>query len=87
MRRRYVDAQKAAGLRSLRFHDLRHSFGTIAANAALSGRELQAWMGHADFRTTQRYLHYRERGDEAARLASAFAIDGTGVVAAEVVSA
>jgi len=72
LRRRYVEALKAAELRPLRFHDLRHSFGTIAANAALSGRELQAWMGHADYRTTARYLHYRERGDEAARLATAF---------------
>ena len=53
LRRHYVEAQKRAGLRALRFHDLRHSFGTIAADAALSGRELQAWMGHADYRTTQ----------------------------------
>ncbi len=72
LRRRYVIAQGKAKLRKLRFHDLRHSFGTIAANAALSGRELQSWLGHADYRTTQRYLHYRERGDEAARLAAAF---------------
>ena len=43
------------------------------ANAALTGHELQAWMGHADYRTTTRYLHYRTRGDEAARLATAFA--------------
>jgi integrase len=77
LRRRYVGAQRAAGLRPLRFHDLRHTFGTIAANAALSGRELQAWMGHADYRTTQRYLHYRERGDEAARLAAAFTPQAT----------
>jgi integrase len=75
LRRRYVEAQKTAKLRALRFHDLRHSFGTIAANAALSGRELQAWLGHADYRTTQRYLHYRERGDEAARLAQAFSTE------------
>lgn len=61
--------------------DLRHSFGTIAANAALSGRELQAWMGHADYRTTQRYLHSRERGDEAARLALAFATEVAETVA------
>src|SRR5207244_265360 len=44
VRRRYVDAVKRAKLRSLRFHDLRHTFGTIAANAVLSGRELQEWM-------------------------------------------
>lgn len=73
LRRRYAAAQKRAGLRALRFHDLRHSFGTIAANAALNGRELQEWMGHADYRTTTRYLHYRARGDEARRLSAAFA--------------
>jgi len=73
VRRRFVAAVKSTKLRPLRFHDLRHSFGTIAANASLSTRELQAWMGHADARTTARYTHYRERGDEAARLAKAFA--------------
>lgn len=73
LRRRFTVAQRKAGLSPIRFHDLRHSFGTIAANAALTGHELQAWMGHADYRTTTRYLHYRTRGDEAARLAKAFA--------------
>jgi integrase len=72
VRRRYVDAVERAKLRPLRFHDLRHTFGTIAANAVLSGRELQEWMGHADLKTTARYLHYRARGDEAGRLAEAF---------------
>jgi integrase len=72
VRRRYVAAVKRAKLRPLRFHDLRHTFGTIAANAVLSGRELQEWMGHADLKTTARYLHYRARGDEAGRLADAF---------------
>src|SRR5205814_8461647 len=28
--------------------------------------------GHADLKTTARYLHYRARGDEAGRLAEAF---------------
>src|SRR5436190_21741252 len=37
----------------------------------VSGR-VQAWMGHADQRTTARYLHYKERVDEADRLAAAF---------------
>ena len=77
LRRRYAVAQKKAGLPLLRFHDLRHSFGTVAANAALSASELQAWMGHADYRTTSRYLHYRSRGDEARRLAGAFAPQAT----------
>ena len=72
LRRRFEVARTKAGLRKIRFHDLRHSFGTVAANAALTGHELQAWMGHADYRTTARYLHYRTRGDEARRLAAAF---------------
>jgi integrase len=72
VRRRFLVAAKTAGLRRLRFHDLRHSFGTIAVNAALSIRELQEWLGHADARTTARNMHYKERGDEAGRLAKAF---------------
>ena len=29
-------------------------------------------MGHADVKTTMRYLHYRDRADAAARLNAAF---------------
>jgi integrase-like protein len=63
-------------VRRLTFHELRHTFGTIAGNAALSPRELQAWLGHADLKTTERYWHYRSRGDEAGRLDGAFAASG-----------
>jgi integrase len=73
LRRRFKSAQRRAGLRPLRFHDLRHTFGSLAARTA-STRELQEWMGHADAKTTARYTHYRPRGDEAARLAPAFAV-------------
>ena len=31
-------------------------------------------MGHVDAETTARYTHYRSRGDEATRLAAAFAV-------------
>jgi hypothetical protein len=41
---------------------------------SVTTRELQEWMGHADAKTTARYTHYRSRGDEAARLAGAFAV-------------
>jgi integrase len=68
---RYKAALKRAGLRELRFHDLRHTFGTIAINRA-DIVQVQAWMGHADIKTTQRYLHYKSRGDEAALLTAAF---------------
>jgi integrase len=74
LRRRYKAAQRRADLPPLRFHDLRHTFGSLAARMATSTRELQEWMGHADAKTTARYTHYRSRGDEATRLAAAFAV-------------
>jgi integrase len=53
----YGSALKRAGLRPLRFHDLRHTFGTrMIAKADI--RRVQEWMGHADIQTTMRYLHY-----------------------------
>jgi hypothetical protein len=33
-------------------------------------------MGHADVKTTMRYLHYRDRADAAARLNAAFSAGG-----------
>lgn len=72
--RRYREAQKHAGLRELRFHDLRHTFGSVAVNRADSITELQAWMGHADVTTTSRYLHYKHRGDAARRISDAFRV-------------
>jgi integrase len=72
LRRRFLAACAQAGLRSIRFHDLRHTFGTLAVRGAESIVELQAWLGHAEVRTTMRYTHYREQQDAAARLARAF---------------
>jgi integrase len=72
--KRYRAALERAGLRRLRFHDLRHTFGTrMIANADI--RRVQEWMGHADVATTMKYLHYVERPDEAALVAEAFALE------------
>ncbi|HEY7829160.1 MAG TPA: tyrosine-type recombinase/integrase [Solirubrobacteraceae bacterium] len=76
LRRRFKRARDAAGLRPLRFHDLRHTFGSVAIRT-VDPRELQEWMGHSDFSTTQIYMHYRPRADAARRLSAAFgAVDG-----------
>jgi integrase len=75
LRRRYKTARENAGLRPLCFHDLRHTFGTHAIRTA-DPRELQEWMGYADFATTEIYLSYKPRADAARRLAAAFG-DGT----------
>ena len=75
LRRRYKAALARAGLRQLRFHDLRHTFGTrMIAQADI--RRVQEWMGHADVQTTMKYLHYAPRGDEAELVARAFARQG-----------
>jgi integrase len=71
LRRRYIADLKSAGLRFLRFHDLRHTFGSLAINS-VSIVQVQAWMGHADIKTTMRYLHHKSRADDARQLSSAF---------------
>lgn len=73
LRRRYKAALKRAGLRDLRFHDLRHTFGTRAAAAGIDLWRLRNWMGHADQRTTDLYAHYAPRASDAALVADAFA--------------
>lgn len=73
LRVRYKAALARAGLRPLRFHDLRHTFGTLAVRRA-EVPAVQAWMGHSDIQTTMRYVHHRDRGDEAKLLAEAFAV-------------
>lgn len=73
LRRRYYRAIEKAGLRRIRFHDLRHHFATVAARA-LSPSQLQYYMGHATFSTTARYLHHQPRPEDAAKLAEAFRV-------------
>ncbi len=73
LRRRYKAALAAGGLRPLRFHDMRHTFGTRMITKA-DIRRVQEWMGHADIQTTMRYLHYAPRAEDAALVAEAFAV-------------
>jgi integrase len=73
VRAEYKAALGRAKLRNLRFHDLRHTFGTRAVEQAESILELKEWMGHANVQTTMRYLHYKSKADAAQRLAAAFA--------------
>lgn len=67
MARRYRAAQQRAGLRPLRFHDLRHSFGTMAVRR-FPITDVQTWMGHADIATTRKYIHYAPQPEAAAQL-------------------
>ncbi len=82
LRRRYKAALKTANLRPLRFHDLRHTFGTrMIAKADI--RRVQEWMGHADIQTTMRYLHYAPHPEDARLVAEAFQVDSAEIEAAE----
>jgi integrase len=75
LRRRYKAALSRAALRPLRFHDLRHTFGTrMIAKADI--RRVQEWMGHSDVQTTMKYLHYAPREEDARLVAEAFALAG-----------
>ncbi len=79
LRRRYKAAREQAiehnpDMPSLRFHDLRHTFGTLAAQG-FDLVKVQAMMGHADSRTTARYLHARPATEDAAKLTAIFSKD------------
>jgi integrase len=56
LRRRYIAARDAAGLPPLRFHDLRHTAGTLLTRV-LDPITVRDILGHADLKTTERYLH------------------------------
>jgi integrase len=64
--KRFKTTAVAAGFPMLRFHDLRHTFGTRMAAAGIPLRTLQEWMGHVDFKTTLVYADYQPRDDEVA---------------------
>jgi integrase len=73
LRRRYGQALERGGVRRLRFHDLRHTFGTRMIGKADIVR-VKEWMGHASVSTTMRYLHYAPRPEDARLVAEAFAV-------------
>lgn len=56
LRRRYIAARDQAGLPPLRFHDLRHTAGTLLTRV-LDPVTVRDILGHADLKTTERYLH------------------------------
>jgi integrase len=72
LRRRFYASREHAGLKPIRFHDLRHTFGTLAVQVfPLS--DVKAYMGHADIATTMIYVHHVPQIDAAERLGAALA--------------
>jgi integrase len=81
LRRRYRHAQAAAEVRPLRFHDLRHTFGSLLAMRGVDVVTIQKAMGHSTLATTSRYLHARPASEQAQAFTAAFAADAPEVVA------
>jgi len=53
----WLPATRTAGLEGLRFHDLRHTAGTLAARTGATTKELMARLGHASPRAAMIYQH------------------------------
>jgi integrase len=74
LRRRYERARNAASLEPLRFHDLRHTYGSLLVASGVDLVSVKAAMGHARLTTTERYLHARPATSLASQFSAAFAI-------------
>ncbi len=52
MKRRFLPAVKAAGIGKLRFHDCRHTFGSLKIEQGEKIKYVQVQMGHSDIKVT-----------------------------------
>lgn len=77
LRLRYYAALERAGLSHVRFHDLRHTFGTVCAAKGIPQTTIKEWMGHADLATTEIYTAFYPQQSDAARISAAFAEEAT----------
>lgn len=58
IKREFNPSLKAAGLKRIRFHDLRHTFATLLIHQGENIKFIQNQMGHASIQTTMdRYGH------------------------------
>jgi integrase len=72
LRSRFKRARDGAKLRPLRFHDLRHTYGSLLAAAGVDLVTIQAAMGHSALATTSIYLHARPATEQAQVFTRAF---------------
>jgi integrase len=71
-RRVWKPATRTTGLPGLRFHDLRHTAGTLSARTGATAKEIMARLGHSSARAAMVYQHATEDRDRviAERLAA-----------------
>lgn len=55
--REWARFRDGTAFKSIRLHDLRHSFASLAANNGVSLQVIGDLLGHSNTRTTQRYAH------------------------------
>jgi integrase len=72
VRKRFNQARDAVSARPLRFHDLRHSYGSLLAAAGVDLVTIKEMMGHSALSTTGRYLHARPASEQAAAFTRVF---------------
>jgi integrase len=77
VRKRFKQARDAVGARPLRFHVLRHTYGSLLAAAGVDLVTIKETMGHSALSTTGRYLHARPASEQAAAFTRVFATDGS----------
>jgi integrase len=63
-RRGFDTAAEDAGLKGVRFHDLRHAYGSRLASKGLTARAIADAMGHKKTATTEIYIQ-RFNGDQS----------------------
>src|SRR5581483_56898 len=71
LKRRFDRARDAAGLEPMRFHDLRHTYGSLLVAGGIDLASVKAAMGHSQIATTERYLHARPASELAERFTRA----------------
>ncbi len=67
LRKVWEAARKEAGITSVRFHDLRHTFATRMADAGMEMQELAKILGHTDISMTYRYYHLTKKVNDKMR--------------------
>ena len=71
----FIKIIKRNQLRHIRFHDLRHSCASIMLKKGVPMKQIQEWLGHADFGTTANiysHLDYTAKQNSANTISSVF---------------
>ncbi|MDD3999290.1 MAG: tyrosine-type recombinase/integrase [Bacilli bacterium] len=74
----FLKILKRNNLRHIRFHDLRHSCASLMLSNGVPMKQIQEWLGHADFSTTANiysHLDYKTKINSANTISNVFDFD------------